>query len=141
MELYRQEDAQQILQLAIARQVESGELTRAQLLEIADEMGIAPSDLAMAEQEWLKWRGEAQERKAFEQARRLKFQHSASKYLIFNGFLVIIDLIGGGGLSWSLYVVLGWGLLLALEAWKTFLRRGDEYEDAFQSWRRKRHIK
>ena len=33
--LYRSEDAQQILNIAIARQAEAGELTRTQLLEVA----------------------------------------------------------------------------------------------------------
>ncbi|MFQ4135779.1 hypothetical protein PGN35_005615 [Nodosilinea sp. PGN35] len=50
--LYPAEDAQQILSLAIARQTESGELSRTQLLEIADELGIAPETIAAAEREW-----------------------------------------------------------------------------------------
>ena len=44
-DLYASEDAQQILQIAIAKETEAGELTRAQLAEIASELNIAPETL------------------------------------------------------------------------------------------------
>ena len=56
-EIYRQEDAQQILQLAIARQAEEGELSRVQLFEIAAELNIAPADIQAAELEWFANKG------------------------------------------------------------------------------------
>ncbi|MEL6456526.1 MAG: hypothetical protein AAFQ40_17665, partial [Cyanobacteria bacterium J06623_5] len=51
-DLYASEDAQQILQIAIAKETESGELTRRQLSEIAAELNIAPETLWSAEREW-----------------------------------------------------------------------------------------
>ncbi|MBE9182190.1 2TM domain-containing protein [Oculatella sp. LEGE 06141] len=138
---YRQEDVHQILQLAIARQVESDELTRTQLMEIAAELGISPTDLHLAEQEWLSQRGELKERDTFIQMRRGKVKQHATRYAIVNTFLVLTDLAISGGLGWSLYVLLPWGLGLALNAWKGYQTRGEDYEYAFQKWRRQRQIK
>ena len=137
---YRQEDAQQILQIAIARQVESGELTRTQLFEIADELGIAASDLEIAEQQWQLQQGESQERQAFDCYRRTKLGQSFGKFAIVNSFFLLLNGMTGD-LSWSLYIVLGWGLLLSLQTWKTYQSVGEDYEMAFQRWYRQRRLK
>jgi 2TM domain len=141
MELYRSEDAQQILQIAIARQAEAGELTRTQLYEIASELNIAPADIQAAEQEWMVRQGESIERTAFDLQRRQRFQQRLAKFAIVNGFLISLDLLGGGGLAWSLYVLLGWGVGMALDAWKTFKLGGEDYEEAFVRWRQRRQLK
>jgi hypothetical protein len=137
-EFYNPDDVQQILQIAIAQQSSSGELTRAQLLEIASDLGISASELASAEQEWLTVQGEVQERSAFRHYQQSKVKQHLTKYLIANIFLVLMDLLSGGGLGWSLYVLLGWGLLLALDTWKTLNAGSESYETAFQNWRRRR---
>lgn len=140
-DLYCQEDAQQILHLAIARQSQSGELTRSQLVEIATELGISSEELRLAEQEWLSYRGDMQERQAFDRYRRRRFQQHFTKFSIVNGFLVVLDLVMTGGLSWSLYVLLLWGLGLTLDGWKTFHRDSEEYQKSFQLWRQQRRLK
>lgn len=140
-ELYRSEDAQQILQIAIARQADAGELTRTQLYEIAAELDIAPTDLQAAEQEWVLRRGESLERNTFNLQRRQRFQQRFAKFAIVTCFLVLLDLVGGGGLSWSLYIALGWGVGVALDAWKTFRLNGEDYEESFQRWRQRRQLK
>jgi 2TM domain len=140
-EIYRQEDAQQILKLAIARQAEEGELSRTQLFEIAAELNIAPADIQAAELDWIANKGVLQEQESFNLYRRTKFQRGFTKYLIINGFLIALDLLTGGGVGWSLYVVLGWGLGVALDAWKTYQTSGDDYDIAFQRWRQTRQLK
>lgn len=138
-DLYRQEDAQQILHIAIARQVESGELTRVQLFEIADELGISAADLELAEAQWQSQHGERQERQAFDRYRRTKLGQSLGRFAIVNGFFMLLNSMGGD-LSWSLYVATGWGMLLSLQAWKTYQLVGDAYEVAFFRWYQKRRI-
>ena len=147
-DFYSQADVQQILQVAIARQAQAGEveqLTRVQLLEIADEMGISAGDLQIAEQEWQVQQGDALERQEFNRIRGSRFQRRTTRYLIVNGFSAAIALLitGGGGWGWGLYLVfaLVWGMGVALDAWNTFYLAGDRYDDAFQSWRRKRLFK
>ncbi|MEO1466898.1 MAG: 2TM domain-containing protein, partial [Cyanobacteria bacterium J06633_1] len=39
-----------------------------------------------------------------------------------------------GTLSWSLYVLLSWGLGVALDGWKAYQTSGEDYEQAFQRW-------
>lgn len=140
-DIYRQEDAYQILQLAIARQTQSDELTRLQLLEIADEIGISRDDLMLAEQEWLSRKGQDQERSAYNQYRRHRWQRHAMRYLIVNAFLALLAWSTTGGLSWSIYILFGWGMLLALDAWNAYQTQGFVYEQAFEIWRRKRWLK
>ncbi|MEM1173067.1 MAG: 2TM domain-containing protein [Cyanobacteria bacterium P01_H01_bin.35] len=137
---YAQDDVQQILQLALVHRSEGGELTKAQVLEIAQEMGISPEELAVAEQEWLDQKGEFQEKQIFNQIRREKLKQSAIKYGIVNSFLVLLNLVTAHTLSWSLPILLLWGLWLALDAWKSFQVEGEEYENAFQRWRLKKQV-
>lgn len=140
-EFYRQEDVQQILHLAIARQAQSGELTRAQLLEIATELNISLSDLQAAEQEWISRRGESEERETYNQLQRSRFNQSLFKYLVINAFLLVLNFMTAGTLSWSLIVAMAWGVPIALEGWRAYQTVGEEYEEAFQRWRTRRKLK
>ena len=40
----------------------------------------------------------------------------AGTFVIINGFFWILDAIGGGGVSWSLWITLAWGFALAFHA-------------------------
>jgi 2TM domain len=138
---YQQEEAQQILQLAFARQTEQGELSREQLLEIATELGISPECLQAAEQQWREQQLMQQQHQAFDTYRRQQLYHKLGKYAIINGFLISFDWLTGGGVSWSLYLLLVSGLWASLSAWKVYHLQGEAYDQAFQSWERKRQLK
>ncbi|HEY9893364.1 MAG TPA: 2TM domain-containing protein [Candidatus Sericytochromatia bacterium] len=137
---YQQEDIQQILNLAIARQASDGEFTHEQLVEIATELGISTDTLAEAEQDWLVQQKEGIKRQEFNIVRRSRLQKRAGKYVIVNGFLVGLNFISAGEVSWSLYILLFWGLGLGLNAWNTYQLQGEEYEQAFRRWYRKHQI-
>ena len=137
---YHQEDIQQILNLAIARQAKGGEFSREQLVDIAAELGISTESLLEAEREWLVQQGEQQKRAEFNIYRRGKLQKRLGKYLIVNSFLVALNLVNAGELSWSLYILLFWGLWLGLGAWNTYQLQGQEYEQAFHKWYRKHQL-
>lgn len=139
---YSQDDVQQILRLAIARQThEQDDLSRLQLLEIADEMGITAQELDEAERAWLLRKDQMGLEEQFDKYRQQRFKQSSTKYLIVNGFLVVLDLMAGGGLGFSLYVIVGWGLGLTMEGRRTYGLKGEEYDRRFQKWRRKRALK
>lgn len=133
-ESYSPEDLQQILYLAIARQGNQEELSREQLWEIADELDIDKNTLQAAEKDWLQGKVINQKRQAFDLYRRNILKRKITKYLIVNTFLASLNFVAVGTLSWSLYILLFWGLGVALNAWKTFQSQGDEYERAFQRW-------
>ncbi|MGK7873807.1 MAG: 2TM domain-containing protein [Xenococcaceae cyanobacterium] len=138
---YNQEELQQILQLAIARKECDGELSREQLWEIAAELGIDKNSIQAAEQDWLQGQLVEQKRQAFDAYRRERLKQKAIKYLIVNTFLVSLNFFSASTLSWSLYILLLWGLLLSLDAWKTFQSKGEAYEQAFQRWNLKQEMK
>ncbi|NEQ25675.1 MAG: 2TM domain-containing protein, partial [Microcoleus sp. SIO2G3] len=86
---YQQEDIQQILNLAIARQDNVEEFSHEQLVEIANELGISTATLLEAERDWLLQKGEQQKRQDFNLYRRSKLKRRFGKYLIINSFLMI----------------------------------------------------
>lgn len=139
--LYSPEDAQQILHLAIVRQVEAGDVTREQLLEVAAELNISPGELAAAEREWMTQRGEAIDRAAFDRHRQQQFRHRFGRFLIVSSFLVVLNFLTAGTVGWSLYILFPWGLGVALDGWKTFQLQGESYEGAFKRWQQKRRLK
>ena len=140
-QIYHQEDIQEILQIAIARQAYQGEFTREQLLEIAAELEISPESLQAAEQEWLTKQTDMQKRQDFNLFRHRKLQKRLGRFGIVNSFFLLLNLVSSGQLSWSLYILLFWGLFQGLDVWNNFHSQGEEYEIAFQRWYRQRQIK
>lgn len=137
---YDQEDAQQILNLAIARQNTQGELSQQQLVEIATELGISPENILLAEQEWILRQQEQQKRQEFNLYRSIQLKKSFGKFIIINLFLIVINLLSAGQLSWSLYILLFWGMALGLKVWNNYQLQGEEYDQAFYKWYRKQQI-
>ncbi|WP_071515034.1 2TM domain-containing protein [Geitlerinema sp. PCC 9228] len=137
---YDQEDVQQILQLAIARQHDSGQFSRQELVEMAAELGISLETLQKAEADWIEKQKDLQMRQDFDRYRRSRFKSNVVKYAIANGFLIALNLLMSHQLSWSLYIALIWGGSLTWNAWKTFSLEGEEYEREYQKWRLKKQI-
>lgn len=138
---YRQEDVQQILQLAIAHQDHTEEFSYDQLVEIAKELEIPLEKLQAAEQEWLQKKGKLKYRKQFDLDRYQKLKKETGKYIIANSFFVVINLLSIGTLSWSLYVALIWGLGLGLSTWNSYQMTDAEYEQEFQKWYNRNQLK
>jgi len=131
---YSQEDIQEILQIAIANHHTEEELSRQQLWEIAAELDIDAGTIQAAEKGWLVQKEGDRLRHKFNLVRRQKFQQKLTKFAIVNTFLVFLNLLIAGTLSWSLYVLLSWGLGVALDGWKAYQTSGEDYEQAFQRW-------
>ncbi len=141
--LYPAEDAQQILSIAIARYTQSGELSRAQLLDIAAELGITPDTLLAAEQEWDLKKDEIADQRIFDRQRKSRFHHDLGKFLIFGSFALIFQLVTGGWLwNWILYLTFGpWALELIWNGWRIYRPNEYSYNQEFQRWRRKKQLK
>lgn len=138
---YNQEDIQQILQIAIARQSDDTEFSYAQLVEIAEELEITPECLRVAEKEWLSGQSAIRHRQDFNLYRRSRLQKRFGNYAIANSFFVLLNLVNAGELSWSLYILLFWSLGIGLDAWNTYQSKGEDYEKAFQKWYRQNQLK
>ncbi|MGB3572032.1 MAG: 2TM domain-containing protein [Phormidesmis sp.] len=139
-DLYASEEAQQILQIAIAKETESGDLTRTQLTEIASELNIAPETLLSAEREWLALKSEAGQQALFNQQKRQKFQHHLIRYGIFNSFLMLLNLLAGG-YGFAAFVAISWGLGVALHGWRAYQTSGYRYQKDFENWQRRQQVK
>ncbi|AFY71015.1 hypothetical protein Pse7367_2760 [Thalassoporum mexicanum PCC 7367] len=140
LDLYTDEQVQQILKLALTRRSNQGDrLTRQQVNEIATELGVSQADFVAAEQEWLTSQIVDKERVEFDQYQKRHFRDHAIKFGMVNVFLMGLDLLTSGGLDWSLIVLLSWGLGLALDAWSTYQTDSTIYEKRFHKWQRKRH--
>ncbi|HEY9770896.1 MAG TPA: 2TM domain-containing protein [Coleofasciculaceae cyanobacterium] len=138
---YSQEDIQQILQLAIATHYTDEELSRQQLWEIASELDINNATIQAAERKWLEQKAVDRQRRAFDLHRRQKFKQKLTKFAIVNTFIVSFNFVAAGTLSWSLYILLFWGLGIALSGWKAYQSQGEEYERAFQRWSFQNEVK
>lgn len=138
---YRQEDVQEILQLAIAKQAHSGELSRQQLLEIAEELGLSAFEIQRAEEEWALRRDEEKDRQTFMRYRRVQFKQHVTRFLIVNAFLVVFAFVTDWTLWMTLCVALFWGMFLTLDGWSAWQTEGDTFERRYQKWKRKRWFK
>jgi len=137
---YNQEAVQEILTISMTRHSQNDNFSRAQLLEIAEELGIPHEECSLAEQEWERRSKQQNAHQAFDDYRYTKLQQSTAKYLIINTLLLGLDLVTDQAITWSLYTVFSWGLVLALNTWKTYQTKGDGYEQAFQQWQLKQQI-
>ena len=139
--VYQAEEAQTILQIAIVRHTEEGELTRNQLLEIAEELGISAITLAEAEQQWQLQQREKSELAAFNEFQEQQFQSHLVRFAIINFTLFALNWMMAGTLSWALYIFLFWSAALGLQAWHTFYHNTQTYRSRFEKWRRREQIK
>jgi 2TM domain len=139
---YNQEDVSEILNLALARHSHlDTELSHARLLEVARELSIAPESLELAERQWLERQIVIEKSREFDTYRRSKLQDRLSKYAIVNACLLPLNLLTGFGVPWSLYVLISWGMLRGVDAWRVlFQHQGYAYDRAFQKWERQHEI-
>jgi len=138
---YSQEDIQEILHLAIARHTTDEELSREQLWEIASELDISNAIIQSAEKDWLEQKAIDRQRRTFTLQRRQKFHQKLTKFAIINTFLVSFNVIVAGTLTWSAYILLFWGLAIALNGWKAYQSQGEAYERDFQRWSFQNEVK
>ena len=138
---YSQEDIQQILSIAIARQSDDSEFSYQQLVEIAEELEITPESLQQSEIDWRSQNTIVRQKQTFDVYRRNRLKKKVGNYAIANSFLVLLDLLNSGDLSWSLYIMLIWGLKVGLDSWNTYYSNSEEYERAFQKWSGRNQLK
>ncbi len=139
-QFYSQEQIQQILNVAIARQAYEGEFSRDQLFEIAEDLGISEPCLIQAEQTWLEHQVESQQRLAFDTYRQGKLKAQCVRYSITSvGLLAIAGLFN---FFWppAIICIFVMATRLGWRAWIVFQQKDEEYERAFRRWARNRQL-
>ncbi|MEM9136179.1 MAG: 2TM domain-containing protein, partial [Cyanobacteria bacterium P01_F01_bin.42] len=137
---YSQEQVQQILNLAIAKQVYEGEFSRSQLFEIADELGISVQCLQEAEQSWLAHQASSQERMIFDQHRQGQLRRKVERFGYTSGSLMLLNALTGFAWPWCFYMIGLMLLKLGFDTWTVFHQDQAGYEQAFRKWSRRRHL-
>jgi hypothetical protein len=117
---YTRDQAGAILRRAFQREAEEGDLTHEELLFAAKEAGLdaAAVERAALEIEREETRGTLQA--AARKRRRKRFRLHLETYLLTNAVLVGLNFLIGGEF-WVKWVLLGWGIGVAVNAVKTFL--------------------
>jgi hypothetical protein len=141
--VYTQEEIQQILNLAIAQHAYEGEFSRAQLLEIAEDLAIPSAVVHQAERAWMQSSDERLQRDAFNQHRRAELKQKLVRFGIVNAGWTTLNLLVGVHFLWSLYVMVlvCWSMALGLKTWNIFQVDNEAYERAYQRWRRRHQVR
>lgn len=140
-ESYNQAEIRQILELALTRQIKSSSLTREELWAMGTKLGLDLLTIQEAEKHWLEQKAINLQRQEFNLDRRQQLINRITRFAIINGIIVVLDLLTTHSLSWSLYLIVIWGLSLGLDAWKTAQTSGYDYEQAFQRWQVRQELK
>ena len=111
-ERYSTEQVQQILVTAMGQRQDDG-FSRSQLTEMATDLGIPPEVLQQAEQT-LQQVPVPKQSISIQGSKRQKFQQSLKTYGVVNAFLLALNFILSGTITWAIYPLLGWGLGLLL---------------------------
>lgn len=136
---YSDEEANEILKLASQQGHSESGMSRDSLLQAAAELGISATDLAAAERQVIEQRQSKNDLAEFDRFQRSEFFEHLMTYLILNGFMVGINFFTAGHrISWALFVILGWGIGIAFDAYGTFARSSASYRDDFENWKRRR---
>lgn len=137
-EFYAEEDAQQILRLALHKDSQSGALSRGDLVAAAAEMGVSEDALLAAERQWLTEGAKKRDMQLFAAERRREFFSELTTYLLVNAMLVGINLFLTPGFFWAIFPILGWGVAIGMQAFETFTPQGENFRREFEKWQRKR---
>ena len=70
--------------------------------------------------------------------RKRKFHGDVVAYLVINALFVGIWAVSGFGYFWPGWVLAGWGVLLLLDGWDAYYRRGVTEKDIQRELRRMR---
>ncbi len=135
---YDEVQAQQILQMAMTKYSDRNQkLSRDQLREIAAELGVNESEFQLAEQEWRKAKLINQEKAIFALDQKRKFNDSMLKFGLVNATLIGLNLLTSHQVTWSIYPLVIWGMVMGLKAWATFQTESEAYNQEFLKWQQK----
>ncbi|HEY0867993.1 MAG TPA: 2TM domain-containing protein [Fimbriimonas sp.] len=138
---YSDEEAEEILRLAVGRMPAGGGISRENLRQSAAELGISDEALVEAEIQVMERRQEEADRREFRGFQRSKFKKSFWEYLATMAVLTAINMWHAGQPTWSLLVLFFWGIGIFFEAISTFVASSSGYQEAYEKWKRKKRRK
>ncbi len=148
--LKNDDDIEAILRLAVHQNSASTGDLRARLMATAEELGLTPEQVAVAEEAYREERAVETSRvlneeedkrlwREFRRSQRGDFVSHLGTYLVVNAFLMWIDWSQGGTISWAYWVLAGWGIGVFTKLFKLLAGVSEENTSEFESWKRKRN--
>lgn len=125
---YSPEEVTAIVSSALKRQHERGDVSHAELLETAAELGIPRQDIEEAARHLATERDMCRARERWKAKQRRSFQAHAISFLIVNIFLYQVDVWTSGG-TWFHWFLLGWGMGLPFHAYAVFFPDPEKMEE------------
>ncbi len=113
---FSSEEVSAIVQRALQRQNQSGDVSYEDLEEIARQSGISQHELQLAIDEEAKLGELERAKETWRQRHRSAFYKHLRAYGIVNVFLLLINLFTSPRALWFVFPVLGWGIGLAFHA-------------------------
>lgn len=137
---YEEAEVNDILRRAMAIDATQGKHGRDLLEVTAQELGISPEALALAEEEHQREYVRQQEMNEFIQHRRKGFWEHLTTYVLVNIFLVFLNLwnFDKDDHYWFVYPLLGWGIFGVLTHALSVFTRGTDFDKEFAKWREER---
>ncbi len=132
---YHDKDVQEILTRAVRIDSVRGSSTREALEKAAEELGVSPESLALAEEQWEKEKLEQEEFLEFVAFQRRGYFANLTMFLIFIPFFLFLDLNKDGQLNWAMYPIFGWGFGIAMHTVGFFSRKSKWFEEKFEEWK------
>jgi len=129
----------EILRRAVAHAESTGDNLQQRLTAAAEELGIPPEALRLAEESYRRDRRRSELLAKFRKENGQSFRLHLAVYAIVNAALVGINMLTlhDDPEIWFPYALLGWGIGLAIHAFLAF-RRPDWDNPEFQDWLAKR---
>lgn len=132
------EDVEQILRIAISSpDVRRDQSLRDRLTKSAQELGLSPEQVRMAEEKWKVEKELAVDREEFVREQRSGFYGHLAGYIAVN--LVLATLALKDGEFWFVFPLLGWGFGILGHARSIFNRKSEAFQKEFNDWRAKRN--
>ncbi|MBX3042283.1 MAG: 2TM domain-containing protein [Candidatus Kapabacteria bacterium] len=114
--IFQSDEIERIIKRAISKNADyNSGITESELYRIAAELNISPQQVRNALQEEKDYTLFEQAKQMYLDKKRSSFREHLTAYIIINGFLVGLDYFLTGGITWSIFPPLGWGIGLAFD--------------------------
>lgn len=114
--LYSKQEVDRILRRAMEATSSKGDaLSEAEIIRIAEELGIDQNQVRIAMREDASVTQFENAKIMWKRKKKREFYQHLSSYVIVNGFLVGLNVVMSGGISWAIFPILGWGIGLTFD--------------------------
>ncbi len=129
---YSPSEVEQILKIALRSKTNQGHVSQDNIFEIARELNIDEREVQSALREFESRSDIEGVKLEFIKKRKKDFIDHFLSYIIVNSFLLGLNFLTLGRISWAIFPLLGWGLGLALDGINKLRFNEVEFEKYYQ---------